>query len=234
MAEDDLWSKGGEQTREDVRAIFAKHAAHGPAAAEPEQLERRATLPNFLKLPAHGWRLLGWRGRTVVVALGCAIVALAIILGPKAIDTGEENREIDRATRAANRERLRQELIEEQKPHTAQLKGDEPFAAGLAAAVGADAERRVESGELTGPLRRTTCEPIHRTGEDPAFASFTCLAEIGSGGVYQGRPLVSGYRFRGRVEKETGAAVWCKEEPRPLHPDQEEYIDVPLARSCTG
>ena len=50
----------------------------------------------------------------------------------------------------------------------------------------------------------------------------------------QGRELVSGYRFRGRVELPSGRAAWCKENPRPLHPDQEEFVVVPLSRACTG
>lgn len=63
---------------------------------------------------------------------------------------------------------------------------------------------------------------------------FTCLVEQGIRGEYQGRALVSGYRFRGRVALPSGQAAWCKENPRPLHPDQEEFVVVPLSKDCTG
>jgi hypothetical protein len=28
--------------------------------------------------------------------------------------------------------------------------------------------------------------------------------------------------------------VWCKENPPPLHGDQEEFVKVPVSRACTG
>ena len=45
---------------------------------------------------------------------------------------------------------------------------------------------------------------------------------------------MSGYRFRGRVVLDTRATTWCKENPRPLHGDQEEFVTVALSRACTG
>ncbi|HEX2126695.1 MAG TPA: hypothetical protein VHF45_09070 [Thermoleophilaceae bacterium] len=63
----------------------------------------------------------------------------------------------------------------------------------------------------------------------------TCLAARGTQhGVYRERALASGYRVRARVELATGAVAWCKENPRPLHPDTEEFVAVPLSRACTG
>ena len=52
--------------------------------------------------------------------------------------------------------------------------------------------------------------------------------------MYLDRNLVSGYRFKARVVRASGAAAWCKENPRPLHADQEEFVVVPLSRACTG
>ena len=42
---------------------------------------------------------------------------------------------------------------------------------------------------------------------------------------------MSGYRFKARVVRASGAAAWCKENPRPLHADQEEFVVVPLSRA---
>ena len=33
---------------------------------------------------------------------------------------------------------------------------------------------------------------------------------------------------------DTGAVAWCKENPQPLHADQEEFVVVPLSKACTG
>jgi hypothetical protein len=70
--------------------------------------------------------------------------------------------------------------------------------------------------------------------ETRATGTFTCLVERGGRGVYRGRDLLLGYRFRGRVELGTGLAAWCKENPPPLHADQEEFVRVPVSRACTG
>ena len=51
--------------------------------------------------------------------------------------------------------------------------------------------------------------------------------------MYRDRKLVSGYRFRARVINDTGAVAWCKENPQPLHADQEEFVVVPLSKACT-
>ena len=119
------------------------------------------------------------------------------------------------------------------KRPTAVLSG--PLSAeGLAAAVGDDFERRIDTGELEGPAGPTTCRPV-RPQPSPEAIVYTCVAERGDAkGVYLDRRLVSGYRFKARVVRATGAAAWCKENPRPLHADQEEFVVVPLSRACTG
>jgi hypothetical protein len=114
------------------------------------------------------------------------------------------------------------------------LPPNEPVAPALATHVQADARVRVREGTLEGPIGNTECERIERTGEDPRYATFTCLVERGGRGTYRGRDLLLGYRFRGRVELKSGSAAWCKENPPPLHADQEEFVKVPVSRECTG
>lgn len=230
---DDPWSGGREATREEVRAIFARHAAAREAVASA-QPERRSPLPNLLALPARGWRGLSRRGKVVVVALGAALFALAVALLPPALETAAQNEANERAATAANRERIRRELIEGQRPRRARLAASQPLAPALAEQVRADARRRARAGILEGPIGHTACERITRTGEDPRYATFTCLVERGVRGTYRGRDLLIGYRFRGRVELASGLAAWCKENPRPLHPDTEEFVTVPVSRACTG
>jgi hypothetical protein len=200
----------------------------------PGSGERHSPLPAFLTLPARGWRALPGRGRAAVVALGVALVALGVALVPPALDNASENEADERAAIAANRERMRRDLVEQQRPRWTVLPQSEPIAPSLAAHVQADARVRVREGTLEGPIGNTECERIERTGEDPRFATFTCLVEQGGRGTYQGRDLVAGYRFRGRVELKSGSAAWCKENPPPLHGDQEEFVKVPVSRECTG
>jgi hypothetical protein len=196
--------------------------------------ERRSPLPTFLTLPARGWRALSGRGRALVLALAAVLVALAAALVPPALDNASENEADERAAIAENRERLRRILAEQQRPRWTVLPPDEPIAASLAAHVQAEARVRVREGTLDGPIGNTECERIERTGEDPRYATFTCLVERGGRGTYQGRDLLLGYRFRGRVELKSGSAAWCKENPPPLHGDQEEFVKVPVSRECTG
>jgi hypothetical protein len=196
--------------------------------------DRRSPLPGFLTLPARGWRSLSTWGRALVIALAAVLLALAVAFVPPALDNASENEANERAAIAKNRERIRRELTEQQRPRWTVLPPDEPIAPALAAHVQADARVREREGTLEGPIGRTECERITRTGEDPRFATFTCLVESGGRGTSQGRDLLLGYRFRGRVELKSGSAAWCKENPPPLHADQEEFVKVPLSRECTG
>ena len=162
-----------------------------------------------------------------------ALAALAAVLLPPALETASENRANTRRAEAANLEAIRQQVTEDQRPRRAVV-AVPVSAAGVAAVVAADFERRVRAGQLEGPGGPTTCRPIRPQREREAIG-FTCLAERGEErGAYQDRDLVSGYRFRARVERATGAAAWCKENPQPLHADQEEFVVVPLSRACTG
>ena len=164
--------------------------------------------------------------------LAAAAVALVLLL-PSALDNAGENRENQRRAAAANLERIRLELVEEQRPRRATL--PVPLqVSDLEAAVGTDFESRVRAGDLDGPAGETSCRPVEGRQRGGATV-FTCLARQGSSsGVYGDRRLVSGYRFRARGIKSSGAAAWCKENPQPLHADQEKFVVVPLSKACTG
>ena len=225
MGQSDPWSS--------VREIFAQHAERAASSAPGTEEDRHRPLPGFLSLPGRLWRMLPRSGK---VALGAFLVAVAVMLAllvPPALDNAGENRENQRRAAAANLERIRLELVEEQRPRRATLPLP-PRAAALEAAVGTDFARRVRAGDLDGPAGETSCRPVE--GRQTAGATvFTCLARQGTGsGVYGDRKLVSGYRFRARVVEATGAAAWCKENPQPLHADQEEFVVVPLSKACTG
>ena len=200
----------------------------------PGGAERRSPLPNFLTLPARGWRALSRRGRAAAVAVAAVLAGLAVVFVPPALDNASENEANERAAIAENRERIRRALVEQQRPRWTVLPPSEQVGPALAAHVQADARVRVREGALEGPIGNTECERIERTGEDRRYATFTCLVERSGRGTYQGRDLVLGYRCRGRVELKSGSAAWCKENPPPLHADQEEFVKVPVSRDCTG
>jgi hypothetical protein len=228
----DPWSSGGEHTRSEVREIFAQHAERAAGRA-PSEEERHRPLPGFLGLPGRIWRVLP---RAAKLALGAFLAAAGILLAllvPPALDNAGENRENQRREAAANLERVRLELVEDQRPRWAKL--PLPAQAGdVERVVGTDYERRVRAGDLDGPAGATVCRLVEGR-QTPGTTVFTCLARQGrSTGVYRDRQLVSGYRFRARVINRTGAVAWCKENPQPLHADQEEFVVVPLSKACTG
>jgi hypothetical protein len=237
MAPDqDPWASGGDATRAEVRDIFARHAersAEAGSAGVGTDERRRSALPGVLLLPARIWQILPAAGKAGVAALFLALaVALALLL-PPAFENASENRADVRRAEAAKLEQIRRQLIRDQRPRRAVV--PVPVSTGaLAAVVAEDFERRVRAGQLEGPAGPTTCRPV-RPQREPGTLDFTCIAERGAKrGVYLDRELVSGYRFRGRVDRATGAAAWCKQNPQPLHADQEEFVVVALSRACIG
>ena len=232
---DDPWSGAGHDTRAEVREIFARHAAaRGSAGAEGAAAERRRPMPGFLSLPVRGWRALSPAGKAVALLIAAALAAFAAVKLPPALENSSENAENQRRAIAANRERIRRELVEQQRPRTGVLVAGVPLAQALAGQVSADVRRRVRAGTLDGPAGATTCRRVRRSGEPPGARVFTCLVEQGERGSFGDREILSGYRFRGRVVLDTRSATWCKENPRPLHGDQEEFVTVALSRACTG
>lgn len=228
----DPWSSGGEHTRSEVREIFAQHAERAAGRA-PSEEERHKPLPGFLSLPGRIWRVLPRAAKLALGALLAAAGVLLALLVPPALDNAGEHRENQRRAAAANLERIRLELVDDQRPRRATL--PLPAHAGdVERVVGTDYERRVRAGDLDGPAGATVCRPV-KGRQTPGTTVFTCLARQGSSnGVYRNRMLVSGYRFRARVINGTGAVAWCKENPQPLHADQEEFVVVPLSKACTG
>jgi hypothetical protein len=238
MTQEKPWSGAGDDTRQEVREIFAQHA-RASAGADPAAEERRKPLPNLLRLPGQLWRLLPPLGKVAVGLALAALVALAVALIPPALDNADENRANQRRASAANFAEIRRRLAEDQRPRRATLSlpaGAAPteIARRLEPRVMADVRTRVSAGTLDGPIEQTSCRPVRRTQEAGSLV-FTCLAEqFREADAYRDRDVVSGYRFRARVKLATGATAWCKENPRPLHPAQGEFVVVELSRDCTG
>ena len=78
-------------------------------------MERYDPLPNFLMLPAHGWRKLSPRGRLILVALVLMGVAAIVVSWPT-VERDKRAGEAERAEQAAERRAARRrELVEDQR-----------------------------------------------------------------------------------------------------------------------
>jgi hypothetical protein len=166
----------------------------------------------------------GVRRRALSGRVGAAVVGLAALLAVAAaltiaLDGGSRD---ETGERGASGERARRELAQDQRPRWTVLPPGRPIAPALAAHVRADAAVRAREGSLEGPIGSAACERTARAAEDPRFATFVCLVE-------PAEPGGDGYRFRGRVELESGRAAWCKENPAGA-----DRVTIPLARDCTG
>jgi hypothetical protein len=243
---EDLWEHAGETTRAEVRDIFARSAAGGPA-----ELERRQPLPGVLGLPKRAWSGLSPRWRAVVVVLGCgALVGLAFAV-PAALRYGNEVADAARDADARAKAARRRELIEDQRPRSAPIGAEglrsvrrlggltSPAAAGLVGAqledaITADVQNRIRAGLLEGPARDTVCRPVR--DRTPDWAGYNCFtlsdrrefqALLGA----ERETLSVGYRFSGKATLAPALLVWCKENPPPLHPTS-FVVEVPMSRRC--
>ena len=94
-------------------------------------------------------------------------------------------------------------------------------------AIDADVRARIRAGTLRGPLLGTSCDPLRERA--PRGAGYNCFALINRTRSGE-RVIVSGYRFSARAELPS-TLVWCKENPRPLHPTS-FVLSVPISPEC--
>lgn len=108
----------------------------------------------------------------------------------------------------------------------------DPAAAALAGgalerAITGDVRARIRAGKLQGPLLGTSCQPLRERAL--RGAGYNCFALTGRSRSGE-RVIESGYRLSARAEL-PGTLVWCKENPRPLHPTS-YVISVPISPEC--
>jgi hypothetical protein len=242
---EDLWGNAGEATRAEVRDIFARAAASGPAGLSAE-LERRRPLPALLGLPKRAWIGLPpvWRG--VVAVLGVVAVAGLAIVVPAAVRHGNEVADAARAADARAEAERRRELIEDQRQRSAPIGAESlrtvrklggltsPAAAALVGGqlengITADVQSRIRAGLLEGPARDTECQPVRDRA--PGSASFNCFTVSARREFRDQGQLSVGYRFTAKATLAPALLVWCKENPQPLHPTS-FVVKVPLSTRC--
>jgi hypothetical protein len=210
----------------------------------PGRPERYDPLPAFLRLPGRGWSRLSRRGRRLVAA-GALVAVAAIAVAWPYVERDKRAGAEQRAAEAAERRAARvSALREDQRPRRATIpaptrqriaaaggleSGSAAQLAGaqLAAAIAQDVRTRIEAGTLEGPLLETACDPVRVRGA--RGSGYNCFALTGRRAV-GGRVIESGYRFSARVDL-PAKLVWCKENPRPLHPTS-YVISIPISAEC--
>jgi hypothetical protein len=230
-----------------------------PARTDPEhpdrperqgRPDRYESLPGLVGLPAWVWRRLPRPAKAAVAASPLVVVALILLLGP-GIDRTKDERERAEAQRLEQiSERRAARQREEQRPRRrrgtaagADLSARAALVDEVAAAIAADARRRVSAGALEGPIRRVACEPYPRsvaqTGAhtDPArrFGRYACLA------VTQDVPPAErteaaaiGHPYRVRIDFESGRYGFCKVAGRPGEGSLGTTRAVAVPRACGG
>jgi hypothetical protein len=197
--------------------------------------DRREPLPSLFKLPAHLLRQLspGWR-RAVLATLGvlvAALVATAIVVGPKIAESNRERAAQDRkeARQAEARERAR--LVAEQRPRFGRLTAGTPLIAGVEDAITRDARARHATGELKTLVRRTDCHPVGR-GAGLKLSCTAITTEVGRSASTEG--LVVGYPYAGMVTQSTRRYAICKTSGRPGEGSFTHKAPVELPAVCGG
>ena len=155
-----------------------------------------------------------------------AVAAVVAVLMADLIATGERQAADQRRADAQfAREKLAR-LKEDQRPRRAALATGAAAQPALERAVTADIRSRVDAGLLDGPVRGTSCTAVGDTG-GTAYNCFTLSRRVEST-----RKLENGYRVHAKVDAAAGTLVWCKANPRPLHPDTAGFVSVPLSEEC--
>jgi hypothetical protein len=168
----------------------------------------------------------------VVVAFVLALAGTAALV-PALDDTRDRRAAAERRAQDALHERRVGALRAEQRPRRGRVAAtSRPAALGeLAAAIAADARRRVRAGALEGTIRRAACEPFPRS-LDPARqlarrrVRLACLAVTAE---FEGGAL--GHPYRALIDFATGRYAFCKVSGRP---DPTPDPEVTTPRACGG
>ena len=200
--------------------------------------DRHEPLPGLLGLPGHLMRKLSPPARRLVTVAGvlllAAVVAAAIVLGPRIADSNRERAAEQRAAerRAASAERAR--LAAEQRPRTGTLAPATPgvAVAGLERAITRDARARAATGELNSPARRTDCRTLGRESGRLLLGCTAVTSDVDPTADVPG--VLIGYPYRGVLSPTTGRYGFCKTSGRPGEGSYTSGAPVELPRECGG
>jgi hypothetical protein len=198
--------------------------------------ERYEPLPGFVELP--GWL---WRRTSTALKVGAGVVLVVLVSGALAAAVAS-NRDARLASDAAARRAAavhREEVGKaraEQTPRFGRSDGTRTaMAAGLSAAILADARARAGRGELKGPILRVACERFPKTvGPPPREIDrrYSCVAVTAEIARSEGGEAGAiGHPYRARMHFDTGRYAFCKISAR-LDPVKNPEVTTPEA--CGG
>ena len=180
--------------------------------------ERYEPLPGLLSLPSFLYRKLGPGGRIAVKVGGAvlvvAVTVAAIVLVPKISESNRERSAQERRDAAAALAERRRRLIEEQRPHRAHAPpgaSDTGVLAALDDEILADARRRVEAGETSGPpAKRVNCDQLAKR-DGGRIVSYRCIAVTSDLPSTDSSPGgVLGHPYRAVIHFPSRTLTWCK------------------------
>ena len=192
--------------------------------------DRHTPMPGLTRLP--GWLLAKLsRPQKALLAVAAALITGAGALAVSAlIDTGKRDAADEKRAEGRRAEAELRRLREDQRPRRAAMpvRASSPAAAraALERAITRDVRERVGLGLLDGPVAGTRCDPIGVPGPT-GYNCFTLRASRRANYTIE-----SGYRFSARTDTRGRTLVWCKRNPRPIHPDTAYFRTVPISRDC--
>lgn len=232
-----------------MHVSYAGMAENSSPVGEQAGSDRYEPLPGIAQLPGWIWRRLPPAGKVVLALIPLIAVGLVLALGPD-IERSKDERAKAQAERIAQARAERLErLREEQRPRfargepAASIPARERLLADASRSVERDARRRVEAGQLSGPIRRVECEPYPRTVEsagaehDPSRRAgrYACLAvtsEIDATAAHEAGAI--GHPYRMRIDFATGRYAFCKVSGRAGEGAIATTPFVPVAAACGG
>jgi hypothetical protein len=215
-----------------------------------EANDRYEPLPGFFELPAFVWRKLPLAGKAGVVALGAAVVILAIVLSPVIQSSKDERARSDAALRARHERQEIAQIRREQRPRFARgapagrdVAARERLVASAAASIKADADTRSAAGEFHGPILRVRCEPFPPSSapvapdQVPSRATgrYKCLAVTSDIPATAGnRKGAVGQIYRTKIDFRSGRYAFCRARGRPGELAVRADALVALPEVCGG
>lgn len=251
---EDPWEAARASTRADVAAVLAPRQRTCPACGHVQSGTTRTCAECGADLVARRPRRR-WRWRTaaaVLLALAVAVTAVAVVTAPTRRGArAEAQRERARlaASEAAEMKRLSIDARARFGKGPARQGGQSPLAHRLVLVstaerlITADAQKRVRSGTLKGPVVGTDCDPypdisVRRAAEADAEAKvgrYDCLAysrrsELPAlqGKVRQG---LFGFPFWAVIDYRRATIAWCKVTPRAGE-GAKSLASVPVPQPC--
>ena len=253
-APEDPWEAARASTRADVASVLAPRERTCPACGHVQIGSARTCAECGADLIARRPRRR-WRLRTVaagLLALAAAVALVAVVTAPSRRDAKVEarrQRALQTATEAAETRRLRIDV----RPHfgsgPSRRAGQDALAhrrvlvAAAERLITADAQARVRTGKLKGPVLGTACTTYPDVSErraaedDPAAVAgrYDCVAyskrlelpELKD----RRRQGLFGYPFWAVIDYRRATMAWCKVSPRAGEGGK-TLAKVPLPAPC--